>query len=185
MRDKGIWCSGSRSFIVISPRISQSVQLNPPKISSVYTETGPWKVWESRVKRKKVWQSRVKRRSFELWAGVCWGVRVPGFRNPTNTAASNWSLPHPPPPFKLTLEGERERFLFSFCPSLESEKTRHWSQVTTYVVQFKRMAKQIKSKRMWAFVKNEKLTLAAAQFQKSIVGFLSVKKPRLLLLEYV
>ena len=44
---------------------------------------------------------------------------------------------------------------------------------------------QIKSKRMWAFVKNEKLTLVAAQFQKSIVGFLSVKKTRLLLLEYV
>ena len=38
---------------------------------------------------------------------------------------------------------------------------------------------------MWAFVKNEKLTLVAAQFQKSIVGFLSAKKTRLLLLEYV
>lgn len=39
-RDKGIWLSGSRSLIIISPRISQSVQLNPPKMSSVYTETG-------------------------------------------------------------------------------------------------------------------------------------------------
>ena len=154
-----IWRSGSRSLIVISPRISQSVQLNPPKISSVYAEAGPWKVGH------KVWQSRVKKRSFELWAWVCWGVLVPGFRKPTNTAASNWSL---------------------VVPSLVSEKTRRcWSQVTTYVVQIKRMAMQIKSKRMWAFVKNEKLTLVAAQFQKSIVGFLSVKKTRLLLLEYV
>lgn len=126
VRDKGIWRSGSRSLIIISRRISQSVQLNPPKIPSVYTETGPWKVGH------KVWQSRVKRRSFELWAGVCWGVRVPG------------------------------------CSC---------SQVTTYVVQFKRMAKQIKSKRMWAVVKNEKLALVAVQFQKSIVGFLSVKNP--------
>ena len=39
------------------------------------------------------------------------------------------------------------------------------------------MAKQIKSKRMWAVVKNEKLALVAVQFQKSIVGFLSVKNP--------
>lgn len=142
VRDKGIWRSGSRSLIIISPRILQSVQLNPPKISSVYTETGPWKVGH------KVWQSRVKRRSFELWAGVCWGVRVPGFRKPTLT-----DLPPPPPPAP-------DRRLLA-----------------TYVVQFKRMAKQIKSKRMWAVVKNEKLALVAVQFQKSIVGFLSVKNP--------
>lgn len=39
------------------------------------------------------------------------------------------------------------------------------------MLQFKRMAKQIKSKRMWTFVNNEKFTLVAAQFQKSIVAF--------------
>lgn len=101
------------------------------------------------------------------------------------TDLSSLPPPPPPPPFKLTFEGERERFLFSFCPSLESERQDADRRLLQYVIQFQRMAKQIKSKGMWAFVKNEKLTLVAAQFQKSIVGFLSVKKTRLLLLEYV
>lgn len=102
------------------------------------------------------------------------------------TDLSSLPPPPPPPPFKLTFEGERERFLFSFCRRRSSGKRQDADRrLLQYVVQFKRMAKQIKSKGMWAFVKNEKLTLVAAQFQKSIVGFLSVKKTRLLLLEYV